>query len=56
MLLTVLQCFHMTLSRKIIVFKPTLLTTNKFFFLIRFISLFVSPDKVIQTPVTLAAF
>ena len=32
MLLIVLQCFLMTLLRKIIVFKPTLQTTNKFFF------------------------
>ena len=31
MLLIVQQCFLMTLSRKIIVFKPTLQTTNKFF-------------------------
>ena len=31
MLLTVHQCFLMMLSRKSIVFKPTLQTTNKFF-------------------------
>ena len=31
MLLIVHQCFLMTLSRKIIVFKQTLQTTNKFF-------------------------
>ena len=31
MLLIVHQCFLMTISRKIIVFKPTLQTTNKFF-------------------------
>ena len=32
MLLIVHQCFLMTLSPKLIVFKPTLQTTNKFFF------------------------
>ena len=31
-MLIVHQCFLMTLSRKIIVFKPTLQTTNMFFF------------------------
>ena len=31
MLLIVHQCFLMTLSRQIVVFKPTLQTTNKFF-------------------------
>ena len=36
MLLIVYQCFLMTLSRKIIVFKPTLQTTNKFFFFFPF--------------------
>ena len=34
MLLIVHHCFLMTLSRKIIVYKQTLQTTNKFFFIL----------------------
>ena len=34
MLIIVHQCFLMTLSRKIIIFKPTLKTTNKFFIIL----------------------
>ena len=37
MLLIVHQCLLMTLSRKIIVFKPTLQTTNKFYFLTEYL-------------------
>ena len=48
MLLIVHECFLMQLSRKIIVFKPTLQKTNKFFFLNLMYRVYFNRDKLFE--------